>query len=86
MFVMIDTEHAFRPAALHLNGIEPGVAPDIQNRHAGQIFGNRVLEISPFGGRIVAQEVIRRGLHAPQEKDCETMDLVQLLFFQFHLR
>src|SRR5690606_16550664 len=57
---------AIRAAALHLDRIEARVAPDVEHRLAAQIARDGGLEPPPFEGRVVAEEMVRRGAHAAE--------------------
>src|SRR5438477_7190921 len=64
--VGIDANHAAGAAALHLEAIKSGVTADIEHGLATKILWNRVREAPPFDRRIVAQEMMRRGMDAAQ--------------------
>ena len=66
ILIEIHAQHARRTAPLHLHGIEPGVAADVQHRLTRQVGGQAVLEPPPFHGRVITQEMLRRGLHPAQ--------------------
>ena len=66
--VKIDCHHALGPALFHFDGIESGVAADIEDRHTSEVLRNSVLKPLPFRSWIVAQEVIWRGLHTRKRK------------------
>jgi hypothetical protein len=59
--VGIEPEHARGPAPLHLDGVEASVATDVQHALAGQVGRQRVAEAAPLHGRIVTEEMVRRG-------------------------
>ncbi len=63
LFGLPDTKDPIGSAALNLDGIKSGMAADIQHRRAAQIFRHGGRKSPPFDHRIVAQEVIRRGLN-----------------------
>lgn len=69
--IVIDAEHAAGSAQFHLDGVKPAIAPDVENRHAGQVLRKGVFEPLPFSSRIVPQEVIWRGLYAAERKVVE---------------
>src|SRR5205085_11979243 len=64
--VAVDAHDAVGPAPLHLDGEEAGVATDVENGLAAQVPRDRVLDAAPEIARVVAEEVVRRGVHAAQ--------------------
>src|SRR5512140_1447926 len=56
--IHIDPEHPVRTAALHLNGVETAIAPNIENRSTGQIFRDGALYVFPLHAREVAEEMV----------------------------
>src|SRR5205085_2311210 len=51
-------------ALFHLDRIEAGIASDVEHRLAGEVGRHGVGEALPLDVRVVAEEVIGRGLHA----------------------
>lgn len=66
--IVINADHFSCAAEFHLNGIESGIASDIENTHAGEVVRHRVLKISPFHRGIVAEEVVGRCFDARQRE------------------
>ena len=64
VLVEVDAEHAARAAPLHLDRIEAAIAADIEHALAGEIGRERVGEACPFDAGVIAQEMLRRRLHA----------------------
>src|SRR6476646_229569 len=48
---------------LHLQAIETGVAADVQHCRAGQVFWDRLRDVSPFNTRKIAEKVLRRRVY-----------------------
>src|SRR5205814_333051 len=59
--VMVDADHPRRAAALHLDGVEAGVAADIEHRPARKVLRDGMGEPAPLDGGEVSQEVVWRG-------------------------
>ena len=59
--VAVDAEHARGAAPLHLDGVEAGVAADVEHGLAGQVGRDRVGEAPPLHRRVVAEEMVGRG-------------------------
>src|SRR4051812_33970522 len=64
--VAVDSHHARGAAALHFNGIEPGVTADVEDGAASQIGGDGLGELCPLEARIVSQEMVGRRRNTPQ--------------------
>ena len=64
--IRIDAYDPCGAAAFHFNGVETSVAADIQNCLPGKVGWNTCLENTPFAGRVVTQEVIRRRLYSAE--------------------
>ena len=64
--VEVDADHARGAAPLHLDGVEAGVAADVEHGLAGEVLRDGVLEAAPLDVRVVAQEMLGRGLDAAQ--------------------
>ena len=64
-------QDAIRAAPFHLDAVKAGVAADVQHRGAAQIGRQGAFKLRPFHSRIVAQEVIWRGLDIAEPKVVE---------------
>src|SRR5947209_6160390 len=64
--VEINRHDALGAAPFHFDGIEPAVAPDIQDRLALEIGRYYVSKALPLVARVVSQEMVRCGLHPAQ--------------------
>ena len=58
--VGVDAEDPGGAAPLHLDGIEAGIAADVEHAPAGEGVGER----APLDGRIITEKMLRRRLHA----------------------
>src|SRR5690606_35541891 len=58
--VEVEAENALRTPPLHLDRVEAGIAPDVENRLSAEIFRDCILELPPFHMRIVAEKMVRR--------------------------
>ena len=63
---LIDAQHTLGAPAFHLEGVEPGVASDVENGLASEISGDRVSEAPPLHARVVAEKMVRGGPHPGQ--------------------
>ncbi len=72
-FVGVDSHHAVRAAPLHLDRVEAGVAADIEHGLAAQVRRERVGEVTPLDGGVVAQEMVGRGLNPAQVEVVEPL-------------
>ena len=73
ILVGVDTHHAVCAPALHLDGVKAGIAADVENGLSAEVLRNGVGEFLPFHAGIVAEEVIRRGLHAAEVEIVEPL-------------
>ncbi len=71
VLVEIDAEHPSGAAPLHLDGVEPAIAADVEHARAGKIGRQRMAELPPFVLRIVAEEMLGRG------GDAAELDIVE---------
>lgn len=69
--IAVDAEDAAGETALHLDGIETGVAAHVENAGAGEIIGDRGGKFRPLERGIVAQKMIGRG---PDTAEVEIME------------
>src|SRR5581483_5089615 len=61
--VHIDAEHAFCPALLHLDGIKPAVASDVEHRRAAKVGWDCGLNMLPLDIREVAEKMVWCSAH-----------------------
>src|SRR5205823_14436285 len=64
--VHINPQHPLRPALLHLNRIEPAIAPNIQNSSSAKILRQSFPDVLPLNIRKIAEKMMRRRWHATQ--------------------
>ena len=64
--VAVDAEHPRRAAPLHLDRVEARVAADVEHGLAGEVRRHGIGEATELGARIVAEEMVGRGLDAAQ--------------------
>ena len=71
VFIGIDAENSISAAAFHLDGIEAGVAADIEHGFASQVTRKGVAEALELGAWIISEEVVGCGLDSIEAKIVE---------------
>ena len=64
--IKINPDYPRCPAALHFDGVEAGIAPNIEHGFAAKIGWKSIGKLAPFHLGIIAQEMIGRSPHALQ--------------------
>src|SRR5438270_732284 len=64
LLLRIDSKNPRRAAPLHLEGVESGIAADIEDGAAGEIRRDLIGKPIPFDGGVIAEEMRGSGAHA----------------------